>query len=182
MPPPKKKKIKFIRNKQGKVVSEGVQQSDAIRRADVEEKTSLAEEKSKRKQRKTIRRDRPTTVKAAVNRALSVLKPSDPEIPKEQNLDKTKTYKQNVLEDKIKYDVRGSAGQKPKVETKKKIKRELAAQAAKKIGTKALLRGIPIVGAIAALLESKPAYNKGGTVYRGRNYANGGRVAKYNKD
>ena len=182
MPPPKKKKIKFIRNKQGKVVSEGVQQSDAIRRADVEEKTSLAEEKANRKQRQTIRKDRPKTVKAAVNRALSKLKPSDPYDPEPPDFDKTKTYKQNVLEDKIKYDVRGGAGQKPKVPTKKKIKRELAAQAAKKIGTKALLRGIPIVGAIAALLESKPAYNKGGTVYRGRKYANGGRVAKYNKD
>ena len=179
---PKKKKIEVIRNKQGRVVSKSVQQSDAIRRADVEEKTSLAEEKSKREQRKTIRRDRPTTVKAAVNRAISALKPSDPEIPKEQNLDKTKTYKQNVLEDKIKYDVRGSAGQKPKVTTKKKIKRELAKEAAKKISKKALLRSIPIIGAISTLLESKPAYNKVGTVYRGRKYANGGRVAKYNKD
>ena len=49
---------------------------------------------------------------------------------------------------------------------------------AKKISKKALLKSIPVVGAIASLLESSPAYKKGGKVSR-KKYAYGGRVAKY---
>lgn len=64
---------------------------------------------------------------------------------------------------------------KPKTTTKRKIKTDRAKLAAKKIGTKALLKSIPVIGTIAALLESKPAYNKGGTV---KNYAKGGGVRK----
>ena len=193
MPPPKKKKIKSVRNKQGDLVSERVQQQDVSRRADVEEKTSLTEEKAKQKQIKKIYKNRPRTVKAALHRVLGAMSKPDPEAAGsiEPRNPRGKSYKQNVLEDKIKYEVRGGTGDEPKVTTKKKIKRDLAKEVAKKLGTKALVKGIPVVGAIAALLESKPA-GKGSDKlpsrlygpprYRGRKYANGGRVAKYNKD
>lgn len=80
-------------------------------------------------------------------------------------------YKKEVLKSKTPK----AFPRKPKTPTKRKIKTDRAKLVAKKIGTKALLRSIPVIGAIATLLESKPAYNKGGTV---KNYAKGGGVRK----
>ena len=158
-------------NKKSRFVTEQVQQEDTERRADVEEKKALAEEKARRKQRKKI--VKPPNAKAALYR---MLKSDVGEEPQQPGPRPGKSYRENVLKDKIKYRVTNV--KKPKPITKRKIKTELAKETAKKISKKALLKSIPVVGAIASLLESSPAYKKGGKVSR-KKYAYGGRVAKY---
>ena len=170
----KKKKFNVVQNRKGRLVTEEVQLEDTERRAEVEDKKALAEEKAKRKQIKKIAR--PSSAKAALHRMLSAVTKPDIDDPGQHPSPRGKGYRQNVLEDKIKYKVKN--GKKPKVQTKKQIKREIAKETLKSVGKKTLLKSIPVVGAIATLLESSPAYKRGGKV-SGKKYAYGGRVAKY---
>ena len=163
----KKKSMKVVQNRKGRFVSEGVQLEDTERRAEVEDKKALAEEKAKRKQAKKIAR--PSSAKAALHRMLSAVTKPDIDDPGQQTRPRGKGYRQNVLEDKIKYKVKN--GKRPKVQTKSQIQREIAKETAKKVGKKALLKSIPGIGAAYSLFEPKPA-----------NVGEDAAVAKMNRD
>ena len=156
----KKKSMKVVQNRKGRLVSEAVQLEDTERKAEIEDKKALAEEKAKRKQAKKIAR--PSSAKAALHRMLYAVTKPDIDDPTPQPSPRRKGYRQNVLEDKIKYKVKN--GKKPKVQTKKQIEREIAKETVKKVGKKTLLKSIPVIGAVATLLESTPAYKRGGPV------------------
>ena len=163
----KKKKFNVVQNRKGRLVTEEVQLEDTERRAEVEDKKALAEEKAKRKQAKKIAR--PSSAKAALHRMLYAVTKPDIDDPTPQRSPRGKGYRQNVLEDKIKYKVKN--GKRPKVQTKSQIQREIAKETAKKVGKKALLKTIPGIGAAYSLFESTPA-----------NVGEDAAVAKMNRD